>query len=647
MKKLIPYLILLLGLIIVAAGLRPQKNAHGFDLSGFAALPAQSNGRLQPLDSVAQNALRILSGRTSFSVKEVAEPIVLDSYGNPVETTRRVSAAEWLADMTFRPELANTYPVFRIDNDQVLALFGWRQGSRKYFSWNELAPHFATLQEQTKTIPPERDRQNVEQRAIAKLASSLMLYNQMAHLLNPGGGLDELVLEYASWAASVGPGRDAFAAMERQQEYNREDFERFAFYTDRYMRLSSVAAARIAPPSELPHAHAASPNLNPTGTGNDYLNDWLNIGEALLGTIQTSAVSPTALNYAKMTQAYRASEPAAFNQAVAALHGTLDREAPMGKLAFERFFNAFQPFYQSSVLYVLIFVIVCVSWLVCAQPLQKGAWYLLLLAFAIHTFGLLARMYIQDRPPVTNLYSSAVFVGWGAVLLGIILERVYKGGMGSFVSALIGFCTLVIAHNLGAGGDTLEMMQAVLDSNFWLATHVVVITAGYSAVFLAGALGIVYVFKGTLGTTLTREQAGNLYRMAYGITCFGLLFSFVGTMLGGIWADQSWGRFWGWDPKENGALLIVLWGALMLHARWAGIARERGFMLLAIFGNVITAWSWFGTNMLGIGLHSYGFMDKAVFWLEMFWLSQVLIILLGSLPLRVWRSRIQPLPDKA
>lgn len=614
MNKAFPYLILLLGLLVVLSGLRPHKNDSGMDITGFGALPVQSNGRLQPLDSISQNALRILSGRSSAR----------DSEG------QRIDAATWLADMTFRPEVAANYPVIRIDNAEVLGLFGWQQGSRKYFSWNEITPHFDRIREQTVNISPERERQNVYERAMVKLTNSLMLYNQMSHLLNPGGGLDELDLEYAGWASSVVPGREAFAKMERGEEFNREDFERFAFFTDRYMKLSQVAAARIAPPSELGHQHIDNPNFV----------DWLNVGEALLGTIQTGRVSPTAAGYAKMGMAYRSGDATGFNQSVAALHRTLDAQAPMGRLGFEAFFNKLEPFYQSSILYVMVFIVICISWLVWDKPLQQGAWYLLLLAFVLHSFGLLARMYIQDRPPVTNLYSSAVFVGWGAVLLGIILERVYRGGMGGFVSALIGFSTLVIAHNLGNSGDTLEMMQAVLDSNFWLATHVVVITAGYSAVFLAGALGIVYVFRGTLSASLSPEIARNLYRMTYGITCFGLLFSFVGTMLGGIWADQSWGRFWGWDPKENGALLIVLWGALMLHARWGGLVRERGFMLLAIFGNIITAWSWFGTNMLGIGLHSYGFMDRAVFWLEMFWLSQVLIILLGSLPLNKWRSRL-------
>jgi hypothetical protein len=128
--------------------------------------------------------------------------------------------------------------------------------------------------------------------------------------------------------------------------------------------------------------------------------------------------------------------------------------------------------------------------------------------------------------------------------------------------------------------------------------------------------------------------------MIYGVVCFGILFSFVGTVLGGIWADQSWGRFWGWDPKENGAVLIVLWNALVLHARWAGLVRERGLAALAIGGNIITSWSWFGTNMLGVGLHSYGFMDSALLWLLMFVGTQLALIAVANIPIQHWRSRI-------
>src|SRR5438445_5825722 len=96
-------------------------------------------------------------------------------------------------------------------------------------------------------------------------------------------------------------------------------------------------------------------------------------------------------------------------------------------------------------------------------------------------------------------------------------------------------------------------------------------------------------------------------RATYGIVCFATLLSFVGTVLGGIWADQSWGRFWGWDPKENGAVMIVIWNALILHARWGGIVKHGGMAVLGILGNMITAWSWFATSKLSVGLHADGF----------------------------------------
>ena len=181
-------------------------------------------------------------------------------------------------------------------------------------------------------------------------------------------------------------------------------------------------------------------------------------------------------------------------------------------------------------------------------------------------------------------------------------------------------------------------MRAVLDTNFWLATHVVTVTIGYSATYLAGFLALIYVARGVFTKSLDRGTADALNRMVYGIVCFATLFSLVGTILGGIWADQSWGRFWGWDPKENGALIIVLWNALILHARWGGLVKARGLMALAVFGNVVTSWSWFGTNMLGVGLHSYGFTDSGFMALSTFIVSQLAFIAISSLPLSKWRS---------
>jgi ABC-type transport system involved in cytochrome c biogenesis permease subunit len=346
--------------------------------------------------------------------------------------------------------------------------------------------------------------------------------------------------------------------------------------------------------------------------------------------------------YASAASAYRSGDSGAFNLATAELQSALSKEirTESRKAAQEVFFNQFSPFHKSMALYVLVFILACASWLTPGKLLSRTALNLGGLALFLHTGGLLFRMYLEGRPPVTNLYSSAVFVGWGSACLGLILERLFRNGIGSVAASATGFLTLLIAPYLSGSGDTLEMMRAVLDSNFWLATHVVVITIGYSATFLAGFLAIVFILRGVFTRTLDKATAQSLNRMVYGIVCFALLFSFVGTVLGGIWADQSWGRFWGWDPKENGAALIVLWNAVILHSRWGGYIRQRGLMVLAVFGNVVTSWSWFGTNMLGVGLHSYGFMDKAFMWLLIFIISQLIIMGLGGLPPHFWRSRI-------
>jgi ABC-type transport system involved in cytochrome c biogenesis permease subunit len=187
----------------------------------------------------------------------------------------------------------------------------------------------------------------------------------------------------------------------------------------------------------------------------------------------------------------------------------------------------------------------------------------------------------------------------------------------------------------------MHVLQAVLDTQFWLSTHVVTVTLGYGATFLAGLLGTFAIVHRIWSRYARREGAGaikaaqevqdRLYRMTYGVVCFALFFSFIGTVLGGLWADDSWGRFWGWDPKENGALMIVLWNAAVLHARWDRWIGPRGFALFAIGGNIITAWSWFGTNQLGIGLHSYGFTSGVLMLLAGYVVSQLVLIAAGFL----------------
>jgi ABC-type transport system involved in cytochrome c biogenesis permease subunit len=158
------------------------------------------------------------------------------------------------------------------------------------------------------------------------------------------------------------------------------------------------------------------------------------------------------------------------------------------------------------------------------------------------------------------------------------------------------------------GEDTLPQLVAVLDTNFWLATHVTCINIGYTGGLLAAAVAHVHVLGRLVG--LKRDDPGFyalLHRTTYGMICFGLFFSVVGTILGGIWANESWGRFWGWDPKENGALLICISQIAILHARLGGLLKPFGVAVCAILAGCVVAFSWWGVNLLGIGLHSYGF----------------------------------------
>jgi ABC-type transport system involved in cytochrome c biogenesis permease subunit len=312
------------------------------------------------------------------------------------------------------------------------------------------------------------------------------------------------------------------------------------------------------------------------------------------------------------------------------------------KSRFETFFNQFSPFYYACVLYVFAFILCVLSWMGWTQPFRRASIWLLWFTFALHTFALVARIYISGRPPITNLYSTAIFIGWAVVLLSLVLESIQRLGLANIVASVIGFISLFLAYNLSLDGDTFIVLQAVLDTQFWLATHVITINLGYAATYATGAWGIVYILSTHVFNALDQDAAKKVQRTLYGTLCFAMFFSFVGTVLGGLWADDSWGRFWGWDPKENGALMIVLWNALVLHARWGALVKGRGLATLAVFGNIITTWSYFGVNEYGVGLHAYGASESSTaMWLLGFGLSQLAIIALGLAP-KDWFQRLTP-----
>jgi len=614
MKKAITLSLILFGILYVGRSLIPPRYNQAIEVKQFAQLPLLYKGRLKPMDTTARNTLLIIHGKQTFKN----------------ELGKRISAIEWLMDLMMRSDVADHYKVFYASHPDILGLFNIpheKAADFKFnFSFNELLPHLEEIERQAKLANPEAQLQTPYERSILKLRQDLVLYQQLTHSLTSPQYVSSLKEEYQVYLGLMPAGVRAFNQQQAGEDHNEDALNYFMNFAHRYQILSETAAFRIIPP------RIGSPDST----------DWQSTGQSLIETIMMGKIDEVVLAYAGVIDAYRSENHGDFNAALTDLQTLIDRRYNTGWNRFrsEYIFNYFSPFYLSLTIYVLVFILVCISWLVWPDTLGRAAYWLLILAFSVHTLGLLARIFIQGRPPVTNLYSSAVFVGWGAVLFSVILERIYRNGIGSAVAALLGFCTLLIAHHLGGSGDTLEMMQAVLDSNFWLATHVVTVTLGYSATFLAGFLGIIYICRGFLTKSLDNSTALAIYRMVYGTVCFALLFSFVGTVLGGIWADQSWGRFWGWDPKENGALLIVIWNALVIHAIWGKIVLQRGLMVLAVVGNIITSWSWFGTNMLGVGLHSYGFTNSAFFWLTLFWLNQFIFIAIGLLPHGYWRSQL-------
>ncbi|MCH2203418.1 MAG: cytochrome c biogenesis protein CcsA [Fuerstiella sp.] len=344
-------------------------------------------------------------------------------------------------------------------------------------------------------------------------------------------------------------------------------------------------------------------------------------------------------------QAWTTGDVSTFNESVNRYQDYLSNneitrvDVPVVRL--ETFFNRFDPFGKAIYLYLPAMLLSFLGWILWPKLLRNTAFAMIIVAFVVHTTALVLRIEISGRPPVTSLYSSAIFIGWAIVGASLVIERLVGYGIGNIVAASIGSATLMIAHYLAVDeGDTFSVMQAVLDTTFWLATHVVCITLGYGATFLAGMLGLCYIVLRLRNSWFrVSNEPGErgaadltfLGKVVYGILCFALFFSLVGTVLGGLWADDSWGRFWGWDPKENGALIIVMWNALILHARWDKMIRDYGTSVLAMGGNVVTAWSWFGVNELRAGLHSYGFTEGRMGMLMGFIGVQLVIIAVAAL----------------
>ncbi len=329
----------------------------------------------------------------------------------------------------------------------------------------------------------------------------------------------------------------------------------------------------------------------------------------------TGLMRQTRQQFLAARTAFLRSSAGDFNQASAAFLDLIPQLGPQlgaypseSKIRLEVAYNRFVPFRVAWISMALAFSCLLLSLGTRWKPCYVAGW----VAFSVGTAAMLAgfgmRVILSGRAPVTNMYESVVYVGLGIAVLGLAFELVYRQQFILTAAAALATLALILADNCPAVLDaSLRPLQPVLRSNFWLVTHVLTITLSYAALALAlgiGNLTLGYYLIGSAGPPPIRSLTEFTHRALQ----VGVLLLAAGTILGGVWADYSWGRFWGWDPKEVWALVALLGYLAVLHARFAGWILDFGVAALSVICFSLVVMAWYGVNfVLGAGLHSYGF----------------------------------------
>ncbi len=284
-------------------------------------------------------------------------------------------------------------------------------------------------------------------------------------------------------------------------------------------------------------------------------------------------------------------------------------------IALEVLYSSLRPFQWSWVCYMAAFLLL--------SALKKKPFgvpsgvALALVALAFHTIGLALRVLILKRPPVSNMYESMVYMNWAAMVFAVLFALATRSLVyvtaGCAVSALV-----MIYGNLLPIDSNLEVLVPVLRSNYWLTIHVMTIVSSYGAFGLAMAIGhrqLILELFGKLNKTARAESAHLIYRVIQ----LGVLLLGIGTVLGGVWANESWGRFWGWDPKETWALITFLAYLVIVHLKFSKKISDHWLAISSILGFFFVLMTWYGVNfVLGRGLHSYGFGAGGMNWILLY-----------------------------
>lgn len=575
----------------------------------FGSTPVQNEGRVMPVSTLAAFTLYAVHGRRDVQ-------FVVSDRG--VDRTHRLSPTEWLLDVWCFPDQAKHYPLFRIENVGVLAALGFEHEGQKqgfeYLTYEQLLAQGEKLQGLADKLRPKKEQLRTEvENQIVHLFQQLLVYHRLHQQLAAlqfeialqGDGLRALFdgaekVQIATVLQRAGAFRDYV----RGAGENFED-PRYGNLGQLLQVLSEAGTGRGGP--------LLLPPMRPPGEQ----DTWHSLAEvvdlslrgrvdaehvAMVSTLQAGLMATTLADRERHLLSWRDQVDAA-----------AARRGDQGTVALESYYYAANWHFHAMMTFVLGFLIAVAA---CVLPRSRWPWWASVVvtggAFVMLTADVWLRCLITGHPPITRLYDTFLFIGGGGALTLLIAELVLSRRICLVLAPLWGALLVMLARlfEVADGADTMKPLQAVLLSNFWLGIHVPTMNVGYLASGVAAVAAGAWIVLRVLriehpDSTLAKA----LVRTVYGISCFGLATSVVGTILGGVWANDSWGRFWGWDPKENGALLICLSQIAMLHARMVGMVRDAGIVLWSVVTGMIVVFSWFHTNLLGVGLHAYGFSD--------------------------------------
>ncbi len=368
---------------------------------------------------------------------------------------------------------------------------------------------------------------------------------------------------------------------------------------------------------------------NTGGTGSDWFT-LANLAERNDLNFTPEQLQKITAGMRQLLTSYNVNDASRWNEAASSL--SLFLRSDLGKkgyptvsdLSREIHYNHLRPFRWSWVLYATAFVLLLVFSLTNHSAAKFAGLATLLGAFGLHAYGFTLRCLISGRPPVTNMYESIIWVTWGCVLFSLLIWSAYKNYVIPTAATVFAIVGLILADNLPNVLDPgIHPLEPVLRSNYWLTIHVLTITLSYAAFALSLCLGNVvlgnYFFRPKNAEAI---QQYSLYM--YRAVQVGVILLAAGTILGGIWADYSWGRFWGWDPKEVWALIALLLYLAVLHGRFAGWLQGFGFVTATVVSFLGVLMAWYGVNfVLGVGLHSYGFGTGGLPWVLAYVLAQL------------------------